>query len=150
MLKPEIKIGETTIELPCALKDIENIIIDEEEIYEYNYDGIDVLSVRIYRGGSLTAFVSLDNRDKDLPIEEKTIVKISLYNNTEIYGIRKYESTWEDACEIVGKPGSKIYGNFLVPLEGGYYLECLKLDKTVADITVYRVFDSAESFKDVH
>ena len=137
MLKPEIKIGETTVELPCALKDIENITFNEKETFEFNLGGIDALNVKIYRGGRLTAIVSLDNRDKDLPLEEKTIVEISLFDNTEIYGIRKYESKWEDACEIFGE--SKAYYNFCAPLENGYYLDCRRSDKgMVTEMTVYK------------
>lgn len=136
LLKPTININETTITLPCALKDIGSFTVYDDDILEYDYDGIAALSAAVYCGGRLTTSVTLDNRDKDLPLEEKTIVKISLYSNTEFHGIRCNKSKWEDACEIVEPPYSKAYYNFLVPLENGYYLDCRRRDKKVTEMTV--------------
>lgn len=151
MLTPTIDFGEISITLPCALKDIGGVTVDEEETFEYNYDGIDALNVSIYLNGCPIYGVTLDNRDKDIPIKEKTIIIFPVGYETEFHGIRCYHSKWEDTCEIIGTPGSKIYGNFLVPLENGYYLDCRKsFDKgTVTEMTVFRVFDSKEEYRNV-
>ncbi len=145
MLKPEIKFGDNVITLPCALKCIENAVIDEESIIEFPHDGIDAIGVTIYCNGNMAASVSLDNRDKDLPIMEKTIVEISLYNYAEFYGIRTYNTKWEDACAISGSLDFVKYGNFLAPLENGYYFECLKNwdEGTVGQMEIRTYFDNA-------
>ncbi len=145
MLKPEIKFGDIVITLPCALKCIENAVIDEESIREFSYDGIDTIYATIYCSGNMAATVSLDNRDKDLPIMEKTIVEISLYNYAEFNGIRTYSTKWEDACAISGCLDFVKYGNFLAPLENGYYLDCRKNwdNGTVSEMEISTYFDSA-------
>ncbi|MBD5383691.1 MAG: hypothetical protein HDR72_01660, partial [Ruminococcaceae bacterium] len=93
MLKPEIKIGNSTVILPCAIKDIDGVVIDMESFLECDHDGIDALYVRLDLEGSrwLTAGVTLDNRDKDLPVEDKTIIGILLLHDTEFCGIRLHD-----------------------------------------------------------
>lgn len=151
MLKPEIKIGESVITLPCALKCIKNAVIDEDYVSEFNYDGIDAIHARINYNGYMVASVSLDNRDKDLPIEEKTIVEILLLHDTAFHGIRLHSTKWEDACAISGCLDFVKFGNFLAPLENGYYLDCHRDydDGTVSEMTVYTVFDNASDIERV-
>lgn len=150
MLKPEIKIGNSTVILPCAIKDIDGVVIDKESLFEFNYDGIDAVHADLDLEGSrsLIAILTLDNRDKDLPVEDKTIVEITLFDNMEFHGIRWLYSKWEDACEIAGTPDCVKYGNLLAPLENGYYLDCRRSfeDGTVSEITVYTLFDNADEF----
>lgn len=154
MLTPTIDFGEISITLPCALKDIGGVTVDEEETFEYNYEGIDALNVSIYLNGSLIDGVTLDNRDKDIPIEEKPIIEFPVDDEAEFHGIRCYHSKWKDACEIAGRPDCVKRGNFFASLENGYYLECLasatgdgSIGETVEEITVYTLFESAEEVK---
>lgn len=149
MLKPGIKIGNSTVILPCAIKDIDGVVIDEESLFECNYDGIDALHVTLDLEGSrrLTAGVTLDNRDKDLPVEDKTIVSILLLSDTEFCGIRLRDSKWTDVCELVGQPDHVKYGNLLAPLENGYYFDCRQNfdNGMVSEMEVYTLFNNAEN-----
>lgn len=148
MLKPEIKIGNSTVILPCAIKDIDGVVIDEGSFLECDHDGIDALYVRLDLEGSrrLTAGVTLDNRDKVLPVEDKTIVSILLLHDTEFCGIRLDDSRWTDVCGLAGQLDHVKYGNLLAPLENGYYFDCLQNfdNGMVSQMEVYTLFDNAE------
>lgn len=150
MLKPEIKICDSVITLPCALKCIENAVIDEDYVSEFNYDGIDAIHARINYNGYMVASVTLDNRDKDLPIEEKTIVEIMPFDG-ELCGIRWQSTKWEDACAISGCLDFVKFGNFLAPLENGYYLDCHRDydNGTISEMTIYTCFDNASDMERV-
>lgn len=66
------------------------------------------MSVNIYLNGCPIYGVTLDNRDKDIPIEEKTIIEFPVGYEAEFHGIRCYHSKWEDTCEIIGTPAQNL------------------------------------------
>lgn len=139
MPKPEIKIGGTTVTLPCTIKDIKGVAIDEETITEYT--NVDELIVHINYKGDSIAYVNVENSDKDVPVEEKNITSIwTQSEQVEFYGIQCWRSTFEDVSDIFGKPSIKEDGHRTVPLGNNYFVEFYGHDGKVQEIELYKYF----------
>lgn len=136
MIKPEVRIGETSVTLLCTtIKDIEGASIAEV----YGDKDEDALTVVLNRNGEKMAWVHVDNRDKDTPMDEKTIYHISFLHNKDVdfHGIRLKKSTIEDVDAIFGEPDFKEEHHRAVSLGDDFYAEFFA-DETVYELSLYK------------
>lgn len=136
MIKPEIRIGETSVTLLCTLKDIDGVSI--EKIYETDFDAY---MVDLSYNGERIAKVDIYDPNKDIPLDEKTVFHISTSSNqVDFYGIQCKKSTFDDVDAVFGIPEIKDETHCAIPLGDDFFVEFWgdSENKMIYEIELYK------------